>query len=738
MVTLTVSDGNGNSSTCTPIITVEGPPQGDPEINCPADLNLTFNGSSAQDAAIQSWLDSATAFDASGAVVAVTNDYSASSFSDCDDFGTQTVTFSAAGLTCMATVTVSFAAPDCVTEGFESLSTGDIVSTQLPGVTVDGNGNGTTGNMAMIFDSANPTGGDTDLASATEGLILIISEDGDSSDPDDEANGGTFTFDFDTPQFIEDMGFLDIENPNGEVRLFDINGNLIQTLSIPTTGDGGAANLIINSEDVSSMEVELMTSGAITDFCTYDQDLIPSCVDIACQTTPTCITEGFEGFTAGTIIDTQISGLTVTGAGNSTFGNMAMIFDSANPTGGDTDLATANEGMILIISEDGDSSDPDDDAQGGTLTFDFDTPQFIDNVTLLDIQTNNATVEFFTTAGVSIATLSVPNGGNGNIVNVIADIDNVSSMEVYFPNSGAVVDFCTYDSGALVPCPTEVCDVQVLYSDFEGSANGGYGVWTDGGSDSNHSAWNSPRAVDTYAVRLRDNSRTSNITSQVYDLSTYSNLTLDFTYYTQGVENGEDFFFEISTDGGSSFTIEETWERGVEFASNNVRYYDNISIAGPFTNQTVFRFRADMSNNNDRVYLDNILIDGCTTAAPKGAVVPEEIAFNNDVELTEEQEEKLASTGTLPQTQINTISPITKDASVVEESIKELKVFPNPVRESFNIIGLDANLDYEIINISGAVISRGSSDGNIDTQNLESGTYILRASDGRIARFIKI
>ena len=96
-------------------------------------------------------------------------------------------------------MTVSFVAPSCVTEDFESLNVGDIVSNQLPGVTVFGASNSNSGNMAMIFDSANPTGGDTDLASATAGLILIISEDGDSSDPDDDASGGTFIFDFDTP-----------------------------------------------------------------------------------------------------------------------------------------------------------------------------------------------------------------------------------------------------------------------------------------------------------------------------------------------------------------------------------------------------------------------------------------------------------------------------------------------------------------------------------------------------------
>ena len=162
-VTLSVTDEGGNVSTCTATVTVESPTSGTPTITCPADLNLTYNGSSAQDVAIQAWLDSATASGVcGGGSVSVTNDYSASSFSECDDFGTQTVTFTSGSISCTATVTVDFVQPSCIEEGFENsgLSAGDIVSTQLPGVTVDGNGVGTSGNMAMIFDSANPTGGD--------------------------------------------------------------------------------------------------------------------------------------------------------------------------------------------------------------------------------------------------------------------------------------------------------------------------------------------------------------------------------------------------------------------------------------------------------------------------------------------------------------------------------------------------------------------------------------------------
>ncbi|WP_425091240.1 VPLPA-CTERM sorting domain-containing protein [Tropicimonas sp. S265A] len=95
---------------------------------------------------------------------------------------------------------------------FESFSAGDVVS-GAQGFTVDGVGfeisvssNGNN-DIAMIFDTNNPTGGDGDLAAPfndglggtlSPGNVLIISEDGDSSDPDDEGKGGIITFTFDS------------------------------------------------------------------------------------------------------------------------------------------------------------------------------------------------------------------------------------------------------------------------------------------------------------------------------------------------------------------------------------------------------------------------------------------------------------------------------------------------------------------------------------------------------------
>ncbi|NET40466.1 SdrD B-like domain-containing protein [Okeania sp. SIO2B3] len=117
---------------------------------------------------------------------------------------------------------------------------------------------------AMIFDSANPTGGDPDLATDSEGNILIISEDGDSSDPDDNAGGGVITFDLDNPIELNSINFVDIEETGGEVRTIDVDGNIIDTTSIPAPGNGSLQTLNINDSDVAKIEVELAGSGAIS------------------------------------------------------------------------------------------------------------------------------------------------------------------------------------------------------------------------------------------------------------------------------------------------------------------------------------------------------------------------------------------------------------------------------------------------------------------------------------------
>ncbi|WP_210407199.1 SdrD B-like domain-containing protein, partial [Hydrocoleum sp. CS-953] len=156
---------------------------------------------------------------------------------------------------------------------FEGFAAGTVIDNEYNdlGVTISATGGS---NQAMIFDSANPTGGDHDLETpgsgpnntTPQGNILIISEDGDSSNPDDEADGGTITFDFDNPVNINSLSFIDIEEAGGKIITTDADGNVTTTdiAALGQDGDNSFQTLNINDNDVVKLEVELAGSGAIS------------------------------------------------------------------------------------------------------------------------------------------------------------------------------------------------------------------------------------------------------------------------------------------------------------------------------------------------------------------------------------------------------------------------------------------------------------------------------------------
>ena len=151
------------------------------------------------------------------------------------------------------------------------------------------------------------------------------------------------------------------------------------------------------------------------------------------------------------------------------------------------------------------------------------------------------------------------------------------------------------------------CNTVIDSEDFES----GWGIWNDGGSDSNLSTANTNSG--TYSINLQDNSSSSVMTTDNLDLTVYQEIEVSFTYYAVSMDNAnEDFWLQLSTDGGSNFTTVEEWNEGDEFV-NNVRYFETVSISGPFTTNTQLRFRCDASGNADDVYIDDVEIVGCTT-----------------------------------------------------------------------------------------------------------------------------
>ena len=130
-------------------------------------------------------------------------------------------------------------------------------------------------NTLMIFDgtcSGGCTGGDDDLERPELGNILIISEDLDSSDPDDaDVQNSFFEFDFSGwgsgTIFLDSISVLDVEDEEGgaflEAYQGGPSGTLLGTVPIPSVGDLGFADVNVGIAGVDFFRVTLNGSGAI-------------------------------------------------------------------------------------------------------------------------------------------------------------------------------------------------------------------------------------------------------------------------------------------------------------------------------------------------------------------------------------------------------------------------------------------------------------------------------------------
>ncbi len=360
-----------------------------------------------------------------------------------------------------------------------------------PGVTVSSHNEATK--PAMIFDTACPggcSGGDRDLGTPNQdfggpgigagggagtdgqnalalGKVLIISEDGDSNDPDDNSGGGTLIFTFDHDVHVERVQVIDIdEGAAGQVTAYDAGGSVVlASAMLDNRGNNSVQTVQLGASGVRSLEIEFPGSGAVSQIVFCDESACIPDIDFE-----TRADDPDQPLFAGDIIDGVAGALpqTVVASHNSCF--PAMIFDSANPTGGDSDLGTPNldfggpgigagggsgqagensaeHGNILIISEDGDSLDPDDRAAGGTLTFTFDDPTYVAGVEILDIDGNETcgTITTFDEGGVVITSQPLANLGDNSFQAVTVDVGAVKTMEVYFQGSGAVARVLSCD-----------------------------------------------------------------------------------------------------------------------------------------------------------------------------------------------------------------------------------------------------------------------------------------------------
>ena len=190
---------------------------------------------------------------------------------------------------------------------------------------------------------------------------------------------------------------------------------------------------------------------------------------------------------------------------------------------------------------------------------------------------------------------------NCNCAGTYQDADNDGYCVGEDPNDN---DDCIPDASG-IDCgdPCTIID----FEDFES----GWGIWNDGGSDCTRSTVNAYSG--NFSARIRDNSgSSSSFYTDDLDLSAFTSVEVSFTYITSSMDNSnEDFWLEVSTDGGSTYRQAEEWNLGDEFV-NDQRYFEKVLINDfTFTSNTRLRFICDASANGDLVYIDDVEIRAC-------------------------------------------------------------------------------------------------------------------------------
>lgn len=172
----------------------------------------------------------------------------------------------------------------------------------------------------------------------------------------------------------------------------------------------------------------------------------------------------FEGLSTGTIVDNEFSPLVTFSTVSNGSNNHAVVFDSANPTGNDSDLGAPfsdgvgaggplSPGKILIVSEDARGVDcssgvtctpADDEASGGAITMAFSQEVTFNGFNVFDVSDGNAsfTARFYDLNDILITSISAANGIGDNEYQAFSnlDINGVFKAVLEFTGSGAIDD----------------------------------------------------------------------------------------------------------------------------------------------------------------------------------------------------------------------------------------------------------------------------------------------------------
>ena len=241
----------------------------------------------------------------------------------------------------------------------------------------------------------------------------------------------------------------------------------------------------------------------------------------------------------------------------------------------------------------------------------------------------------------------------------------------------------------------------------------GWDGWADGGSDAYRYA-GSRSWEGSYSIRLRDNTNSSVMTSNTYDMSSYASADLEFYFYPNSMENGEDFWVQVNS--GSGWQTVAAYASGSSF-NNNSFYVATVSGISNLSSSTQFRFRCDASGNGDRVYIDAVTLTG-----------------NSGAGLIEQK-----------VTIMEVSSPATELAELASADLEEeeVTIYPNPAGNYLNLEASSSLEQIRIYDTNGSLVKfqKGNDQQEeIDISELAPGFYFIsiRTSESIVnKKFVK-
>lgn len=198
----------------------------------------------------------------------------------------------------IAATALSSATANAIVLDFEGFAAGTIIDNEYAalGVAISATNFSYGPDVAVVFDSNNPTGGDgdlgapfsnPDLGTLSPGNLLILQERSNCdalscSEPDDEGSrpAGQFVISFTEGVLLQSIDFFDVEgieaSPNDAIELYDGDNNLISNgFYVPATGgDNMWAPVLFGVDGVHSIVINMGGSGAI-DNIAFETSVVP-------------------------------------------------------------------------------------------------------------------------------------------------------------------------------------------------------------------------------------------------------------------------------------------------------------------------------------------------------------------------------------------------------------------------------------------------------------------------------